>query len=376
LKKILYLTFNDAPSGIYSGQVIDVCNFWKEKLQVDVSLVAFISIRGFGDNKSKIKSDFPDAIVLPMFPKARNWKLNRFLLRKYVRRIKPEVIVARGPFATLLGQNFKKQRRICFDARGAYKAELSEYNVVPDEKVKNEIAEVEKKAILGSDFRLAVSNELVNYWKKEFQYSGENHVVVPCTLNKKVFAEKNSSDKKSETRKKLGAKEEDVLLVYSGSSAEWQSFESLDRSMYGLLEQQKNLHIILLAKPFSNPLKIQIDFADRVKQMWVKPNEVSEILQACDYGWLVREKSVTNLVASPVKFSEYLSSGLKIIISENLGDYSDFVKQHNAGILFSEKSKPELKPVFSEEKERMNQLAERYFSKQSQESNYRKLLAI
>lgn len=376
MKKILYVTYNDAPSGIFSGQVIDVCRFWKERFNVQVTLVAFISIRGFSENKAKIKADFPDAIVLRMFPKARNWKLNRFILGKYIRKINPDVLVGRGPFATLLAHYFKKGRRVCFDARGAYLAELTEYNVVPDEKVKSEIAAVEKTAVMESDFRLAVSQELVNYWKREFKYSGENHVVVPCTLNEKAFAKKNSDAQKSETRKKWNVSEEDVLLVYSGSSAEWQSFESLDKAMYGLLERQKNLRVILLAKPFLSPLKIQNDFSDRVNQLWVKPAEVSDILQACDYGWLVREKSVTNQVASPVKFGEYLSAGLKIIISEQLGDYSEFVLKNNAGFIFSETATALLNRVAADEKERMSQLAEHHFSKLAHEANYRKLLAI
>jgi hypothetical protein len=376
LKKILYLTFNDAPSGIYFGQVIDVCRFWNETIKADVSLVAFISIRGFKENKLKIKKEFPNAIVLPMFPKTRNWKMNRFLLSKYIRKINPEVIVGRGPFATLLAQNFKTGRRICFDGRGAYHAEFSEYNVVPDKKVKEEIFEMERKSVMESDFRLAVSNELVNYWKKEFQYSGENHVVIPCTLNERIFAEKISEERRLTTRKKAGANAEDILLVYSGSSAEWQSFNFLDKSMHNLLDKQKNLKIILLAKQFSEPLKIQKDFPDRVKQMWVDPNEVSEILQSCDYGWLVRENSITNLVASPVKFSEYLSSGLKIIISEKLGDYSEFVRKNNCGILFSETTMQELNVVAPEEKTRMNTLAKQYFTKQANESNYRKLLSV
>ncbi|HET6992692.1 MAG TPA: hypothetical protein VFJ43_15265, partial [Bacteroidia bacterium] len=64
MKKILYLTFNDAPGGIFSGQVIDVCLYWKE-LGFDVNLVSFISIRNFSANKNKIRSLFPGAIVLP-----------------------------------------------------------------------------------------------------------------------------------------------------------------------------------------------------------------------------------------------------------------------------------------------------------------------
>ncbi len=365
MKKVLYLTYNDYPSGIYSGQVIDVCRFWKEELNADVSLVAFISIRGFKTNKQKIVQQFPNAFVLPMFPKAANWKLNRFLLRRYINKIDPQVIVARGPFATLLALNFRKGKKVCFDARGAYTAEIREYNVIPDEKIKAEIEELEKQAVLNSDFRIAVSEQLVEYWKRTFSYASKDHVVIPCTLNAKAFSVSN------EPRNEIT---DAVTLVYSGGAADWQSFAALDIAMHKLLEAQKNLNVILLAKDLPAKMLILRDFSDRVKNFWLKPGEVKNILEFCDYGWLVREKSVTNSVASPVKFAEYLASGLKVIISEELGDYSEFVKQNTAGIIYSTTDDRPLEKVSQHEKERMKLLAKKQFMKQNYISQYKKLL--
>ncbi|CAN5268824.1 hypothetical protein BH09BAC5_BH09BAC5_11360 [soil metagenome] len=376
MKRICYLTFNDYPSGIYSGQVIDVCKFWRTELKLQVTLIAFISFRGFNKNKKRIKEELPDAIVLPMIPKARNWTLNRFILGRFIRKIKPDVIVGRGPFATLLALNFRKDRRVCFDARGAYTAELSEYNVLPDEKIKRNIYEIEKAAVFKSDCRLAVSNALIGYWKKEFDFRDVCHIIVPCTLNEIFFCENESLNLQRNFRETMGFKEDEIVLVYSGSSAEWQSFESMDLSIYNLLEKQKNIKVLLLAKPFKNPLKIQIDFPERVNQMWVKSDEVKDILKACDYGWLVRENSVTNLVASPVKFAEYLASGLKVVISETLGDYSEFVRIHKAGIVVSGDMKFSLSKISTEEKKAMNFLAKKYFSKSAYIEDYKKLLGL
>ncbi|MDQ3110648.1 MAG: hypothetical protein M3R17_12210 [Bacteroidota bacterium] len=366
MKKIVYLTFNDAPSGIYSGQVIDVCRFWKEQFNYDVQLIAFISLRGFEENKKKITSQFPGAIVLRMFPKTRNWKLNRFLLSVKLRKIKPDVIVARGPFATLLALNFKPKSKICFDARGAYAAELLEYNVVPDEKVKLAIPGIEKQAVLESNFRLAVSEKLVKYWNREYNYRGKEHVVIPCTLNSTAFLRSEKMGNKPSA--------DFVQLVYSGSSADWQSFTALDDAMLLLMQKQNNLHIILLAKTLPDTMKIRTQFPQRVRQLWLKPEEVKSVLETCDYGWLVREASVTNAVASPVKFAEYLSAGLKVIISEGLGDYSEFVKKHDAGIIYHTDQFPLLNVVSQQEKVRMQTLALANFSKEIYMEQYKKML--
>lgn len=368
MKKVLYVTFNDYPSGIYSGQVIDVCRFLAAELKADVSLVAFISLRGFKINKQKIIQQFPGAIVLPMFPKVGNWRLNNLLLGRAIRKTKPAVIVARGPFATLLALKFREGRKVCFDARGAYTAELREYNVVPDEKIKAEIFELEKEAVLNSDYRIAVSEQLVEYWKRSFSYSSSDHVVIPCTLNAKTFSEGKSVQEKSVEL------QSPVTLVYSGGSADWQSFQALDKAMHQLLSAQNDLNVILLAKDFPPGMRILIDFKTRVKTMWLKPEEVKGVLDACDYGWMVREKSVTNAVASPVKFAEYLSGGLKVIISEELGDYSEFVKQHNAGIIYSQHDIKVLEKIPQDEKVRMRNLAKVHFMKENYTAHYKKLL--
>lgn len=373
MKKVFYLTFNDAPSGIYAGQVIDVCRYWQEALGMQVTLVAFISLRGFFENKKKIRSAFPGAVVIPMVPRARNWRLNRFALKRIVRRINPSVIVARGPFAAVLAMQFREKRKICFDGRGAYTAELKEYNVVPDEKVKNEIFSLEKKAVLESDFRLAVSQALVNYWKKEFNYSSAAHVVVPCTLNRSAF---RSADNFAAKRKALGYEPEDIVIVYSGSGAGWQSLQALDEALLPWFEQNGRLKLLLLLKNVPENLQLKTNFSSRVKNTWLRPEEVQEYTSACDYGWLVREQSVTNAVASPVKFAEYLAAGLRVIISPGLGDYSEFVRVHSAGICRDGNTAiVSFEPTPAAEKERLAQLAAASFTKETYREQYLQLLS-
>ena len=72
---------------------------------------------------------------------------------------------------------------------------------------------------------------------------------------------------------------------------------------------------------------------------FVEPKQIRSYLQCCDYGILFREKNGTNIVSSPVKFGKYLSCGLKILISDNVGDYSDLVYKNNLGHVISDLSK-------------------------------------
>jgi Glycosyl transferases group 1 len=62
-------------------------------------------------------------------------------------------------------------------------------------------------------------------------------------------------------------------------------------------------------------------------------SELNKYYNAADYGLLLRENKLLNRVASPTKFSEYVLSGLPVIITESIIDYSNFVRKNNVGIV-------------------------------------------
>ena len=51
---MLYLTYNDQPSGVFSSQVIDTGNFLNAAEIASIRLVAFISVRGFSAKTCRI----------------------------------------------------------------------------------------------------------------------------------------------------------------------------------------------------------------------------------------------------------------------------------------------------------------------------------
>ena len=53
-----FLTYNDAPDGIYMSQVIDVCRFWEDTFNEKVQLISIISLRNYSANKKKIKQEW------------------------------------------------------------------------------------------------------------------------------------------------------------------------------------------------------------------------------------------------------------------------------------------------------------------------------
>jgi len=63
--------------------------------------------------------------------------------------------------------------------------------------------------------------------------------------------------------------------------------------------------------------------------------EVSDFLSDTQFGFLLRDDLPLNRVASPIKFGEYLSCGVSVIISPKVGDYSDLVCRYDAGFIWS-----------------------------------------
>jgi len=368
----VYLTFNDYASGVYASQVADVVKFLNERAGERVQLVAFVSLRNYFSSRRDIRVLSPGAKVLPMFPGIGKWRLNIFLLRLVLFFMKPKTTMARGIFATHLALKWRKKgRQVVFDARGAYYPEFNEYKLTSDQAFIQSISTLEKQAVEQADKCLAVSHALIDYWKTFYGVDASAKTkVIPCTIS---FTESSVKKQPLDVRAELGFAHDDIVLVYSGSTAGWQSFSFLFNLLETQLRTNPHIKLLFLAKinTFENtPLA---PYTNRIVTRWLSPAEIDVYLQACDYGLLVREKSVTNQVASPTKFAEYLSAGCKVIISPGIGDFSAFVQEHDCGFVLNNKQL-DLTPVTPEQKKHHHHLAQQYFTKEAHLQAYQYLL--
>ena len=377
---MLYFTFNDYPGGIYYSQVIDVIKYLNQlrENKFPIKLVAFISIRNFWQNRKKIKEKYSHSIVIPMFPGVQNWYWNTFFVFFIALFYPNSTVLCRGIFAFHLALPFKKLglfKKIILDARGAYKAEFEEYKVINHPKIINSISRLEKEAIYYSNFKISVSNALVDYWKKEYQYNKNDFVVIPCTLSYSFLKTFPSEIEIQEKRRQLGFNEKDIIIVFSGSIAGWQSLHFIDKYLNKILENNAHTKLLFLGNINIQDFFITKKYLNRIYQTNVTPDAVFDYLCIADYGWLVRDQSITNSVASPVKFAEYLISGLKILISENLGDYTTFCHKNQCGfIIKDEMSNLTLNKLSYSEKLVIHQIALKNFTKENFKKEYQEII--
>ncbi|MEZ4722079.1 MAG: hypothetical protein R2813_09420 [Flavobacteriales bacterium] len=375
---MIYVTLLDQfHPGIYSGQVIDVCNYLNRQHTAGVRLVAFLSVKELlrSDARSKIRHLSPNAIVLPAFPGLKNFEWTAIILFFVCLFTGERIAICRNAFCTKMALRVKKfglLKKVALDGRSALSAEIGEYDLFPVDYLRDNIARIEGQAVNESDFRVAVSHHLVNYWIEKYNYQQGVEAVIPCTLDSKNFPEKAFllSPDVGKIKQELGIKPTDIVLVYSGSVAPWQSFALIEKALTPLLDKDGRVKVLFLSRENEDNTRFQKKYKDRVFIKWVEHKHVISYLNCCDYGILLREQSDTNKVASPVKFAEYLYAGLPVLISENLGDFSQYVQVNDCGQMIKGEN-PDwsfLKKSEIETKEKCFSLAFRDFMKESEEN--------
>lgn len=190
---------------------------------------------------------------------------------------------------------------------------------------------LERMAMKKSDAALVVSHPLAEYVCKE--YRANRVFVVPCGSSAGVSVNDLESAR-VKWRKKLGLSR-GTVMVYSGGLSQWQLIDKtclLFRSFKAINFDAQ----LLLITP--NPAQARIAAraaglrAQDVICTSLDANEIGAALAAGDIGVLLRETNVTNAMAFPNKFTEYVKAGLLIVTSPGLKEPYEIVKRYRLGI--------------------------------------------
>lgn len=286
-----------------------------------------------------------------------------------------EIILCRGIVSCEIALSVRKwfmpQLKVCYDGRGAALAEQREFGNMG--MPEHQLARLEKKAVFESDARISVSHELVEYWEKEYSYVGLNHVVIPTTLNSSDSWEMPQLDEINKMRGEHGIQDDDVVFVYSGSFAGWQGEAQMIDFARNRVSVNGREKFLFLSKESASLNKLIKEFPNRISRIFVSPQDVRKMLVLADYALLFRDDRITNQVASPTKFAEYLSCGLPVLVSGNPSCLR-FVKTHKCGMQIMENEiGANFKRVDYSERLRIHGLAKDYFDKSHYLSQYRQL---
>ncbi len=253
----------------------------------------------------------------------------------------PLLIQARGPEATCVALEAKRRLReavVIYDARGDAAAETRlEGSMETDprrrqrwERRARRLEELERRACAGVDHAFAVSRPLRDHIRALGGISPESITVIPCCVNTGRFT--FSPADRDDVRTRLGVQGR-FVLVYSGSLSLWQIPDRVAALVRALHDRMPEVHLLLLTRDGAGAERyfgslMQEGVCTRLECLY---EEVGRHLCAADAGLLLRHSDAVNRVACPVKFAEYQTNGLPVILSGGIGDVSDDVARTGNG---------------------------------------------
>lgn len=118
-------------------------------------------------------------------------------------------------------------------------------------------------------------------------------------------------------------------LAYSGSSWAWQNLDAVFSLLGRLLEVDPALRMLVLVDDPAKAARAAAGIpSDSLTITRIPGSEVPEMLSRCRAGLVLRDDSLINRVASPVKIGEYLSAGMKVVYTGRIGSVNDLLDLH------------------------------------------------
>lgn len=321
--KIGYFLYDEGCSGVIESQALDVVRFFNKETEHNAVLLAALPFRSHRKVKQQFEESLGEPIVasiaLPQKLQVALHKLEVKRIQRLIERSNVDLLICRNApscFLALQAKALSKQQapRVCYDGRGALKAEAEEYGVYPKHLIPH-LIRAEKTSVLESDHRIAVSEELVDWWKSECGYASEKHSIIPTTIST-LHQNFDPAMHRKEWREKFGFTTEDIVMAFAGGKADWQGIDFWLPHMHDWLGNMPNLKLLLLTPENPSITEIRNKFPKRIVNTFVAHHDVLKALSSADYGILWRNPSITNVVASPTKLSEYVHAGLAVVTNE------------------------------------------------------------
>lgn len=221
--------------------------------------------------------------------------------------------------------------RILWDVRGAAADEIRATGL-RGWYYRRAAAATFQQAVRGADAVNTVSHKLAEYLLETGGLDPRvpRTVIGCCADTSRFYFDPALRDTR---RKELGLAGR-FVLCYCGAMSHWQRPDAVAEAFAAVRADMPDAHLLVVSReagPLLEHLKrVGVDAAD-VTVRGAAHDEVAGYLMAADVGLLLRENTLTNRVASPVKFAEYLRCGLPVILTHYIGDFSGFAAEHGVG---------------------------------------------
>lgn len=319
--KILMISSRGPEETVFESQVLDIVKAWRKYGKVSLLYRSRLS-----------KQVQVDAVTVSrigrIVPELSRCLLHgeRVLNKKWQWKDSFSLVHCRGAVGAwqVLHSMDKKQRsavKVLYDCRGIIVEEMegawgSSWKKILLPVKMHELRKIEEYVVNEVDMLTTVSDGLSDYLERN--YGRRADCIVRPVVNPDKFFFSTSS--RVSIRNSLGSSPTDVLFIFVGGSDYWQSLDLL-KKWWRCIRRSNFTLLILTHSPsdYDGWVSGESRSIGRIVVRSVPHKEVSSYMSAADFGILFRDEGLVNNVASPVKLSEYLCTGLQVIT--NLGVY-------------------------------------------------------
>jgi glycosyltransferase involved in cell wall biosynthesis len=189
-----------------------------------------------------------------------------------------------------------------------------------------------RQALAGADGLNVVSNRLADLLKEREHWCRDvPRTVVGCCVDTQRFY--YDAAVREAKRRELGL-DGKFVVCYCGAMMRWQRPDALAEAFAAIRAAMPDAHFLVVSREAA---LLEAEFAKRgvsprdVTIRAVSHDQVAPHMMAADVALLLRENTVANQVASPVKFAEYLRSGLPVILTPYIGDFGRMAVEEDLG---------------------------------------------
>lgn len=180
---------------------------------------------------------------------------------------------------------------------------------------------IERYAMKKASGLIYVSESMRHFYENKYKRMLKKNAIIPCISEFHDFEPQKERIPES--------------YVYIGGLSKWQCFEEIVEVYSDIRTASSVFHVITLdTEKAENIVKEKMG---DTKNVFIYPitdrKRIPEVLSTFQFGFLIREESPVNYVSSPIKFLEYLSCGVDVIMTNAVPSYAKIVKNYNVGTI-------------------------------------------
>lgn len=173
---------------------------------------------------------------------------------------------------------------------------------------------IEKRALKVAERVFAVSNAQVRHYEKKYglPLQGKTYVM-PCS-NEAMHEESFFAE----------GKYENPVFVYAGSLAKYQCIDMMLEAFSRIQQAEPKASLLFYTgqQEEARALVEQRNLGN-VTVGYAPPDELNAVLAKAKYGFVIRDDSAVNHVATPTKISSYISNGVIPVYSRSLEAFDE-----------------------------------------------------